>query len=271
MKQMLYFHGGPGMNANPEKHLLTSRYQDRGFELKFWNEPSLQRPAGFPYREKDAFQNLLDSAEAFLLDLYKEEPLILFGFCYGCIPVLHLLRLHPEKIGKVILTTPDFCFKQANENMFRLSVADYEQHGNDQAAKALKQILAKHDGSFDQNTIQGFHYYINSPDLFGFYWSDKALMDQFTGYFSGVENSLDIDAFFAVRKSMYDVRLKSCSTPALLIYGKQDRIISIDEELHNLQGQFRDIQIVAVDCDHYVHIEALDECLNLVTEFVGAK
>jgi len=271
MKPLIYLHGGPGMNSNPEMHLLKRPYLDAGFRLLFWNEPSINRPLGYPFRETDSFQNLLDSAESFFLEQYREfqgEKLPIFAFCYGCIPAFHLMKLHPEKISKVILVTPDFCFAEANENMFRLAMKSYEKQRNNFAVEELSAALQNYDGSFSATTERGFRQYVASPELFNYYWSDEKSMEQFCKYFSGDDYSLDIEAFFKVRKSMYPVKLNSCDIPCLLIHGTKDRIISIESEIKNLEGQIENLQIVTIECDHYVHIEALETCIATISNFL---
>lgn len=111
--KILYFHGGPGLNSNPEKNLLLSRFKKRGFDPKFYNEPSLLRPNGPPFKEDKAFQNYLDCAEEFLLQHYNKTPLILIGHSFGAHPVCHLIKRHPEKIASVVFISTNLSLADA--------------------------------------------------------------------------------------------------------------------------------------------------------------
>lgn len=261
--KLLFFPGGPGFNSNPELHLLKEKYAEEGIDLIGWHEPSLFRPFGDPPFQKDAFQNYLDSAERFFLQHYTGSPLVLFAFCFGSHPVRYLLKTHPEKINHVLIITPDFCLSETDRNILYSIMNDYRQL-DDLRAKQLHQILNTYSGRFDQSMEEGFRMAADNPRLFDYYWRNKKLMQDFVQFYTD-EYQIDVEEFLAVRKSMFEIQLHDCSIPAVVIYGKYDKIISIKDEVKNLPKCFSKLKIIELsESSHYPHIEEPDKVLAII-------
>ena len=52
MQKIIFYHGGPGMNGNPERHLLTEPLKRAGVELVCRDKPSRLRTEGYPFMPK---------------------------------------------------------------------------------------------------------------------------------------------------------------------------------------------------------------------------
>src|SRR4051812_27431621 len=115
---LLYFHGGPGFNSNPEKELLLDRFSREGLRLFLWNEPSSLRPGGPTFQAANAFQNYLDRAEEFFLAHSANEPVVVIGHSFGSHALVHLAALHAEKIRLAVAIDSDLALEQADMNMF---------------------------------------------------------------------------------------------------------------------------------------------------------
>ncbi|GAB3715525.1 hypothetical protein GCM10027592_56170 [Spirosoma flavus] len=272
--KMLYFPGGPGMNAYPESQLLTKPYADTGIELVYWNEPSVLRPDGDTYSATNTFQNSLDSAERFFLKHYEGAPLPVFAFCWGGQPLSYLLKKHPEKISKVLIVTPDYCFKEANSNMFSFTASDYRKHGFEAEARRLEEII-RHNSTeeFTPLVEEGFHLFAQNPRVFDYYWTNKEAMNRYMVHYNANGYQLDFDGFFDCRRSRFDIELEASPVPAVVVLGKYDRIISVPDELDNIKRMFKNFTILEMECDHYPHIELLEEFLAIVVrefQFVEA-
>lgn len=267
--KMIYFPGGPGMNAYPESQILTEPYAARGIDLVYWNEPSALRPEGDAYSAINTFQRSLESAERLFLNHYEGAPLPVLAFCWGNQPLRYLLSKHPEKISKVAIVTPDYCFKEADTNMFRFTANDYRQHGFIEEAIRLEEIIPQCMGDFTPLMEEGFRLFAQNPRVFDYYWTDKEAMRRYMAYYDTPGYGLDFDGFFEGRRSRFDIGLEACSIPAVVVYGKFDRIISIPTELAFMKKLYMNCTILEMECDHYVHIEKLDAFLDiLVREFL---
>src|SRR4051794_19835134 len=123
----LYFHGGPGLNSNPEKHLIGPDLARAGFDVVYWNEPSTFRPGGAPFQPSGAYENYLHQAELFFLEQSGECPVLLIGHSFGAHAVAHLGERYPEKTAGLIYISPDLSIQDADLNMFRFIQQDFQR------------------------------------------------------------------------------------------------------------------------------------------------
>jgi hypothetical protein len=96
MTKILFYHGGPGLNGNPERKILAPLYQQQGIELCVWDEPSTLRAAENSQYLPVTFEHYLNSASDFLLQHYAGEPLTIMGHSFGTSAIAGLLSADRE-------------------------------------------------------------------------------------------------------------------------------------------------------------------------------
>ncbi len=263
MQPILFYHGGPGLNGNPERQLLTTPFAEAGFALHCWDEPSPLRPEGYPFRSTDAFANVLDSAEAFLLKHYEGTPLPVIGFCFGTNMAKYLALKHPDKIRHLFIITPAFLENLADINIFRHLHHDFVTHQMHEEATQMDIIIRNFSGSFDENTIAGWSLCAVNPRLFNYYWQNQDQRNRYVVHYSGAYN-IDADSFFSTRGTQFHLH-GVATVPTTVMYGKHDSIISIADEIAGLPEHFSDMKILEMENSaHYAHLEETDAVLRVI-------
>ncbi len=265
----LFFHAGPGLNSNAEQHLLHGACAQRGIELVCWNEPSRRRPSGPPFQSERAFAHLLDESEAFFEHQRREGPVALVGHSFGAHVLRHLAARHPTHVTSLVYVCPALSLPDVNVNIFGIASRDYAAHG-DQRWQQLEEVIRRSTGRFDENTIAGFQLAAANPRLFDAYWHDKARMAEFFRLNAAPELGLDVEAFFAVRASHFEVGVADSSVPAVAVFGAHDPVVSRQAELLVLRrGHARLAVEDFADAAHYAHLEEPERFVDLLAATLG--
>jgi pimeloyl-ACP methyl ester carboxylesterase len=167
MVKILFFHGGPGLNSNPENKLLRDRFAQNEIDLICWNEPSALRVDGPTPNREHAYGGFLSSAEDFLLAHYDSKPLTLMAHSFGAHPACFLAKKHPDKIAKIIFISTDIGLPVTDRNMFTFSMLDFKEHG-DALHLELQKVLDRYTGKFDLNAEKGFELFVQNPRWFDY-------------------------------------------------------------------------------------------------------
>lgn len=268
--EVLYYHGGPGLNSNPEKEILTEKFESKGYHLKCWNEPSTLRETNHKINTEGSFQDYLNSAEDFLLSSYKDKPLIIVGHSFGAQACLYLSKKHPAKIKHILFVSSNLSIKDTDLNTFSFIAADLEKN-SDGDAKLLRTIIDNYTGEFDGNTQNGFAIVGQNPRLFDYYWHNKEVMPQFLVYYVAPHYVLDINGYFNVRKTWFEQNIKKSSIPVTAIFGKYDCVVSNLKEQKKINGYYMDVEFYEFDnAAHYPHIEKIDLFMQLF-DYIGYR
>jgi len=266
-KKIIFYHGGPGLNANPEHNLLAGFYSQNGLELCTWNEPSLLRPQHDPFREENAYARYLESAERFLVQHYTGTPLIVMAHSYGAHAAGTFLKSHVEKVAAVVLTAPGFDASKVDRNIFRLIAQDYLAHDDHERGKEMEQILAAFTGNFDENTERGWMLALENPRLFNYYWFNTEKAQAYLQHFAPPEYTVDTQSFFAVRRTSYAAPAENCDLKTLVFYGKHDRVLP--DETGDIAARFPDHRTMTLEqSGHYPHIEEAERVLSAIKDFI---
>ncbi len=276
MMNLIYFHGGPGLNSNPEKNILKKLYASYGVNLILWNEPSIQRNDNLLDRSSNAFISYLESAEAFFLSKISElnTSVGIIGHSFGSYPLCYLANKYPKLITQLFIISSDLALPFADINMMTISVNDFEKLEDYTKAEELKEVLKYYSGSFDTNTKKGFELLLQNPNLFNNYWNDKNAMQEFLGFYTEPDFAIDINNFFNVRKGLFwgHITLKNNPLPITAFFGKHDKIISENDEIKILTQFFSNLKIVRLDQSaHYSHIEEKEKVLAFMIEALGRQ
>lgn len=262
--ELLYFHGGPGFNSNPEKNLLQAEFERVGMQVKFWNEPSTQRPEEYVFMDVNAFQHYLNSAEDFLIRNYQNSPLVLIGHSFGCHCLLYLSVKHPEKMKTLFFISPDLSLMDTDLNLFKLITGDYKKN-NDEKALNLEEVTRNYTGEFDENTEKGYMICIENPRLFNYYWFNQERMKEFIQYYSVPGFGIDIDGFLKVRRSLFNIPANHSAIPAITLFGKNESIISPHKEKLILKNCYSNFSIYEFENSaHYPHIEETEKFIEFI-------
>ena len=267
---VLFFHGGPGLNSNPEKNILTEKFSTNGYSLKCWNEPSVLRSTNKNNQEV-TYENYLNSAENFLLENYDGNPQIIIGHSFGVHAVLHLAKTQPQKIKQIVVVASNLSVQDTDLNTFSFSAADFEKHQESENAKSLLSIIDQYTGLFDENTQKGFTIVSQNPRLFNSYWYNKELMPQFLSHYTSPEYTLDVESYFTIRKTWNEhENNEKSSIPVIAIYGKHDIIVTNQKERLIVKEKFLNANFYEFEySSHYPHIEETDELLHLLKKSIS--
>lgn len=81
--------------------------------------------------------------------------------------------------------------------------------------------------------------------------------------FGDPDYSLDPDRFFAVRKSWHAEDVTACEVPAMVIFGRQDIVISDKDELDVLRQSYSQLSVHYFEKSaQYPHIEEAERPLR---------
>ncbi|WP_407481529.1 alpha/beta fold hydrolase [Elizabethkingia meningoseptica] len=269
METLLFFHGGPGLNSNPEQQILAKSYENRGIEFKGWNEPSSLRDTFDENFSGTRFEQLLENAEKFLLKNYNGKPIYLMGHSMGCQTIAWLLQKHNDKIKAIFMSSPCFHIYEADKNIFTIIQKDYQEHGDEIASKKMSAIIHSVSEIFDESIINGWNIALENPRILNYYWNDKDNQAKYFSYFSAPEFSLDIESFFEVRKSFIDTGLFPFNKPVIVFYSEKDSIITLEKENETIIKYFSNVAMHKMENSfHYPHIEETERVLEIIVNEV---
>jgi len=269
--RVLYFHGGPGFNGNPERELLVRAYADAGYDLRVWDEPSALRPEGPPFHSHDAFAGLLASAEAWLEAHRGDGPTVLMGHSFGTHPVRHLTARSPEEVALAVFVAPALDLAPLDRNLFEVALTDFERMGSP-LADAMREVLAAYTGAFDANTEQGVSLALQDPELFGHYWRDHEAMKRFLPRYEPPRYAPDAEGYFAVRRSLTPIVLTGSPVQALAIFGAHDVVSPRAQQLSPVAQSYPRLEVRELaESAHYPHVEEVEAVLALLDEALEAR
>ena len=133
MTTVLFFPGGPGLNGNGERELLTARYRAAGLELVSWDEPSRLRPDPSEPPADSAFERYLASAERTFLALSAGRPLVVMAHSFGAFAACHLASRHASAIRALVFVSTGLSSEHADRNMLGVAARDFEATGDPRA------------------------------------------------------------------------------------------------------------------------------------------
>lgn len=266
MQKILFYHGGPGLNSNAERNLLTPLYKSKHIDLHTWDEPSSLRGT-LNIDNTNRFEDLLLDAEAFLLRHYEGKPLHLMGTSMGAQTIAYLQQRHADKIATLIFSAPCFNISQADQNTFALVANDYKENNDLENFEKLQSTVARLSDRFDMNKQQSWELTLANPHFLDYYWTNKSAQENYLANFAPQEYGLDIQGFFAVRKSMYNLTITPVQTKTIILYGANDKVAPMKDENPFLQDKFSNNKPYKMEhSSHYPHIEEAEKVLSIIMD-----
>jgi len=256
MEKLLFFHGGPGLNSNPEKQMLSSLYEQQGVILCTWNEPSGLRNTLSASGNQTRFEQLLQSAEDFLLMHFEGDGIAVAGHSMGCQIVAWLMQRHNDKIKTAFMIAPCFHLYTSDRSVFNFIADDFKKYNNPAAHEKMSTVLNNISGRFDDNAVAGWQLALSNLHLFNFYWSDSRLQEAYLSYFTAPQFTVDAESFFAVRRSYYPPAPVQNDGKVVVIYASFDRVMSMEEDFPLIKNKFPCNTVYTFENHtHFIHIE----------------
>jgi pimeloyl-ACP methyl ester carboxylesterase len=267
-KTIVFLHGGPGLNSEPERNMLGPYLKNLGHEGYFWNEPSEQRPEEVFYHEI-SFQRANESADRYIQDLCEEKKenglaceVTLVAHSFAVHHAVRLALSQKEVIKEIILISPALNIKDVDINLLQLAVGGLKDEGQFETSHELAQMIPSLNEAFDSKKIQAFALGSKYAGLFLNYWSDHALMQRYFSYMIG-NFSFDIKGMFEVRATMPLVKadpFEQIEIPTRVYFGEIDPVTKVHEQISNLDKYFSHLEVsVLSGIRHYPHLEAMEK------------
>lgn len=266
-KTIVFLHGGPGLNSEPERNILGPYLKDLGHEALFWNEPSDQRPETFVHEH--SFQQAVKSADKFIHNICQDKQsrglscdLTLVAHSFASHYAVRLAQSQKDVIKEIILISPALNIKDTDTNILQLAVNGLKDEGQFEASDELAQIVPLLDEAFDSKKVQAFSIGSKYAGLFLNYWSNLELMQRYFSYMVG-EFSFDVKGMFEVRGSMPIVNVNPSSKidiPTYVYFGEIDPVTKVKEQMPLLNKYFSAIDVSTLSgVRHYPHLEAMEK------------
>ncbi|MCT4643148.1 MAG: alpha/beta hydrolase [Bacteriovoracaceae bacterium] len=264
-KSYIYLHGGPGMNSNPEFNIIKNKIELNGDKIFFWNEPSSLRPQGDTYSDAFAFEASVKSALNFTSEVVSKNDLVKVSFIahsYGSIIAANMINSLEIEVEDIIFISPALNYLPAFKNILNLAVGDFSKEDKAKALE-LKNLIGLMGNTFDDNWLKAFSIALTDKVLMTHYFTNTDSFLNYFQYFVG-QFQFDVPAFFGVLKTMPQqsyTRL-NYTGKAKLIFGKQDPVSKVSEQLEVSTKIFKDVEVDIFDrAGHFAHIERLDKFL----------
>ena len=267
---LLFIHGGPGMNSYAEHALLAPLVTNKGFEPTFWNEPSKDRPEGFPFDPANAFMGLVESVKKQISELRERSSKVhIVCLSFAVHPLFNALLEDSRGIDSILIVSPVFHFKKEIWNIIGFAEKDFEENAPDKAA-ALKKLRRESERFFDEKMQQALQIGAEDESLFTNYWHNKTAMANYFGVWEKFGATLDLVSFFSAMGQFATIDEsfsgKSFEIPTTVVFGKHDRVVHQDDEIRKCKELFPNLTIHTFDqSGHYPHIEETERFLDLLS------
>ncbi|MGE3608370.1 MAG: alpha/beta fold hydrolase [Bacteriovoracaceae bacterium] len=259
----LFIHGGPGLNSNPEKEILSHEFSTNGDTLYFWNEPSRTRGSQL---ESVTFEDSCESLKLQILSLKDLGSLTVIAHSFGAFVFNQILPEIEQYIEKIVLITPVFNLSYLDRNLIKRTALAYESIG-DANSEVLKDYLGKFNPNqgFDE---QRFNHILIAASYEKFndaYWFQKDCMGAYYAHFNDLEYQFSMDNFKSIRSSCSVIESKNKTLiETVIFYGKHDPFI-LSQESELIKQIYPDSNIITMESSsHYPHIEESREFLDTI-------
>lgn len=252
MKNLLFIHGGPGLNSQAEEKMIESKFRSQGLRISFWNEPSEMRDGVKEISFDIAIESLVKEFQKF------QNPPVLIAHSFGAQYALGLINKLGLKNQKVIYICPDLEPLNTDLNIIKLAKNYFEREDKDKFHQ-LEQLTQTFTNSFDEIRIQALGIVGTYQDLFFNYWVDKDVMSTYYSFHTE-EYSFNINSYLTIR----------ATSPLELIenFDRENSLVlySIHDPIINLNRNFEFTLIK--DSGHYPHIEVTDQIIGITKNFL---
>lgn len=261
----LFIHGGPGLNSNPEKELLSSYFTSNSDQLFVWNEPlNLREEAP----EVVKFQHSCSSLKLKIISLAMEGELTIIAHSFGAFILDAILPSVEELISKIILITPVSNLSFLDRNIISNSLKFYENTGSSEARVLKDYFEIMNDAeAFNEERFNAILTAASHDKFNDAYWSKTYLMADYYLHFAEPKYQFSMANFKSIRETCRIIHSQNgSSVETVIIYGKNDPFI-LSSEADNLQSLYPNSSVTIFnESAHYPHIEERKKFLSLILE-----
>jgi len=253
--KLIYIHGGPGLNSEPEKNIFPST---NNFKFICWNEPIVSNTS-----KSSAYANWLQSVEDCINQEARDGKVIVMGHSFGAFALNEILPRISSQIHKVILVSPIFDLLTLDLNIMNLAIKLLEETGARDQALFFELKKNEMKSMTNSKRVEILAQALNIDGLLLHYWKKQDSAKSYHQYLE--KRPVSFDSFMMVRKSIQEDRLRhSFSGAVSIFYGKYDPVSSLFQN-QQLQDQLYPNAETFI-LDHSGHYPHLEESENLFSQ-----
>lgn len=244
----LFIHGGPGLNSEPEKHLMAPIFKKYALEIDFWNEPTQFHSNQYA---EEVQRSLIDKIHSF------QDKVNIIAHSYGAKTVLGILSEVRHKIDHIFFSAPVVDTLNSDRAVLSHGYSVLSKTKNSEA-RELENLLPNICSDFDQTKQRALTLAFKSG-FYKNYFKDLASFENYYQYFQD-DHSFSMERYLRIRQTElneytppdvpYDI---SCT----LFYGGLDPVFSPKMEARLLNQYFSHITTyILPEVSHYPHMDA---------------
>lgn len=256
----IFIHGGPGLNSNPERHLLKLA---PGHEIVFWDEPSSLRDRN--YTVDSAYKNWLDSLSKFIRRHSEKSQVTLIAHSFGAYALNEVLPSIEKHISGVILLAPIFDLLNLDRNILDLAIRLKAHKADLKAMAELNESKQKIGTAFNDMRFTALLKALGDEEVLPNYWHNHSASGNYNQYFATDEAfQIDFGSFKAVRESIsHNTISNKYDGKVILYYGAFDPVAKLEQDYKLVKELYPNSVIkIAQDSGHYPHIEEMASFLK---------
>lgn len=269
-KDLVFIHGGPGLNSNPERVILTQPLIDANISYYFWDEPSRLRSDGHAFKTEMAYTNALNSiAETIRL----HRPKVLVAGSFGAQLCLDFLAsFKPKEDLKILFVSPVFDLYKAHRRVVSLALECFETTEPEKFLR-LKKFENEIRSVWDTPMKSALALAWEAPKLPTLYFCDQSLVGQWYGSMSDEKYGIDPVSQEAV---LSEFEKRSVGRPQVMnnkvtcLVGDSDPFIDQDSIQAIIETCFRSTEnIIFKHSGHFPHLESRDHFVKLLQKILS--
>lgn len=252
---LLFIHGGPGLNSNPEREILSQLLDDRKLSYYFWDEPSELRASKVIFDEKKAFTNCLHSLHQ---AISEHKPKTIAASSFGGLLVLNYLSQFPIEDTNILFIGPTFDLDSAFKKMMTISENDFAKNEPGKASK-LSELRKGIKELWDDSTQKGLALAWENPLLLSHYFENSEIMMKWAQSLSDPQFAQDPksqNAILMELKCLPEIKEFDFKGHVKLFNGHKDPVVDPIATRQVLTRYFSSFEEEVVsDAGHFPHLE----------------
>jgi pimeloyl-ACP methyl ester carboxylesterase len=267
---LLFVHGGPGFNSQPERVILSEKLKKNDMNAYFWDEPSSMRGQGSPFRTKNAYENWLGSLGN---AISNQRPRIVAAASFGACALLHLLgsKHRPNfNPARIVLVGPTFDLNRVFKRMMTLAEGDLNAT-NPEVSRRIRDYRSASRSLWDTSMREGLNLVWTDQALLTHYFVDAEIMRAWAEAMASPPYALDFESQAAVMDDFvgYEASLPKdkFTIPVSVIAGSKDPVYDEAEVKAMMQRHFEDFSCRRIErAGHFAHLERSEEFVGFLKQ-----
>jgi pimeloyl-ACP methyl ester carboxylesterase len=275
MARVVFLHGGPGFNSLPEQSMLGPLCRAGRLDTVFWNEPSRLRPDGDPFSVEKAFDNWLASATNFTVRAAEAGPVHIVAHSSTVHAALQITREHQDRVASLVLVAPSADNLTTFRNVLRIARDDLAPV-NAELSATIDSALARTRAVLDAAMREGLLAAVQDEQLFTHYFVNSEQLQRTSAAWTQPGGQFDMESFLSVladfgRRGASLLPGPVVTAPALVLFGAQDPITPMSEQVAPLLRALPDARVEVVDgCSHCLHLDRPQDFFERLLAWTGS-